>query len=83
MQECKLFNSTMVQVAREETEEERLCTFFDENECRFYFVYGYDEDRNPIVRVQQTLDCPPTFGAGAGKMTLNTIGLRMELMLVS
>ncbi|ROT69643.1 integrin [Penaeus vannamei] len=71
MQECKLFNSTMVQVAREETEEERLCTFFDENECRFYFVYGYDEDRNPIVRVQETLDCPPTFGAGAGSTAVS------------
>lgn len=42
-----------------EEEGERLCTFFDENDCRFKFVYGYDEDREPVVRVQQTLECPP------------------------
>ena len=42
-----------------EEEGERLCTFFDEDDCRFKFVYGYDEDKEPVVRVQQTLECPP------------------------
>ncbi|XP_037802014.1 kielin/chordin-like protein [Penaeus monodon] len=68
---CTLFNSTMVQVAREETEGDRLCTFFDENECRFYFVYGYDEDRVPVVRVQQTLECPPSVGDGTGSRAVS------------
>ncbi|XP_066947764.1 integrin beta-PS isoform X1 [Macrobrachium rosenbergii] len=42
-----------------EAEGERICTFFDENDCRFTFVYGYDENKDPVVRVQQTLECPP------------------------
>nr|ACY82398.1 integrin [Penaeus vannamei] len=56
---CTTFNSTPVPVAEVENEGERLCTFFDENDCRFTFVYGYDENKEPIVRVQQTLECPP------------------------
>ncbi|KAK8725734.1 hypothetical protein OTU49_010446 [Cherax quadricarinatus] len=55
---CTLFNATRVPEAIEE-EGERLCSFFDENDCRFKFVYGYDENKEPIVRVQQTLECPP------------------------
>lgn len=56
---CTLFNSTRVPIAEVEKEGERLCTFFDENDCRFAFVYGYDENKEPVVRVQQTLECPP------------------------
>lgn len=56
---CTLFNSTRVPVAEVEEEGERHCTFFDENDCRFTFVYGYDENKEPVVRVQQTLECPP------------------------
>ncbi|XP_047479420.1 kielin/chordin-like protein [Penaeus chinensis] len=66
MHQCTLFNSTVVQVVGVEAEEDRLCTFFDENDCRFLFVYGYDKDRHPFVRVQQTLECPPVFGSGTG-----------------
>ncbi|KAK8383508.1 hypothetical protein O3P69_015754 [Scylla paramamosain] len=55
---CTLFNSTIVDDLVEE-EGERLCTFFDENDCRFKFVYGYDEDKEPVVRVQRVLECPP------------------------
>ncbi|XP_042227152.1 integrin beta-PS-like isoform X2 [Homarus americanus] len=55
---CTFFNATPVPVAVEE-EGEKLCTFFDENDCRFKFVYGYDEHKEPVVRVQQTLECPP------------------------
>lgn len=57
---CTQFNATAVDIAVEE-EGERLCTFFDENDCRFKFVYGYDDDKEPVVRVQQTLECPPTL----------------------
>ncbi|CAL4140762.1 unnamed protein product, partial [Meganyctiphanes norvegica] len=56
---CTLFNATAVPVAEVEEEGERLCTFFDENDCRFTFVYGYDVNKEPVVRVQQTLECPP------------------------
>lgn len=36
-----------------------MCSFFDENDCLFKFVYGYDENKEPVVRVQETLECPP------------------------
>jgi len=55
-----LFNATKhVEVSANEDLGEKPCSFFDENDCRFEFVYGYDEDNNPVVRVQQTLECPP------------------------
>ncbi|CAG0881559.1 unnamed protein product [Darwinula stevensoni] len=51
-----------VDVAQEENPDERLCTFTDVDECRFYFVYGYSDDTNElIVRVQRTKDCPPVI----------------------
>ncbi|XP_042890913.1 multiple epidermal growth factor-like domains protein 10 isoform X2 [Penaeus japonicus] len=64
---CTLFNATAWQVARVEHEGERLCSYFDENDCRFHFVYGYDEYRQPLVRVQRTLECPPSFDTGTGR----------------
>lgn len=38
---------------------ERLCVFKDEDDCKFTFVYGYDDQNNPEVRVQDTKECPP------------------------
>ncbi|KAK4304644.1 hypothetical protein Pmani_023412 [Petrolisthes manimaculis] len=63
-EECKancsdMFNATLVPIAAEEEAGERLCSFYDENDCRFKFVYGYDANKEPVVRVQQTLECPP------------------------
>ncbi|MCL4127518.1 UNVERIFIED_CONTAM: hypothetical protein GTU68_027418 [Idotea baltica] len=60
LEECTLFNVTKVVVATVENPEvENLCSFFDEEDCRFKFVYGYDENKEPFVRVQRTLECPP------------------------
>lgn len=55
---CTQFNSTVVDVLVQE-EGESLCTFLDENDCRFKFVYGYGPDNEPVVRVQELLECPP------------------------
>jgi len=56
---CTRFNATKVDEATEDAEGERSCAFFDENDCRFAFVYGYDENNEPVVKVQRTLECPP------------------------
>lgn len=55
---CTLFNATPIAIL-EEGPGERMCSFFDENDCLFKFVYGYDENKEPVVRVQETLECPP------------------------
>ncbi|MPC16071.1 Integrin beta-PS [Portunus trituberculatus] len=57
--QCTLFNVTVVSNLATE-EGERLCTFFDENDCRFKFVYGNDNHNEPVVRAQSTLECPPS-----------------------
>ena len=44
-----------------EKPDEKHCSFLDDDYCRFSFVYGYDENKEPVVRVQQTLECPPTL----------------------
>jgi len=53
-----VFNATKVDEATP-LEGERTCAFFDDEDCRFVFVYGYDENNEPVVKVQQTLECPP------------------------
>lgn len=43
----------------DENKDESLCTYYDENECKFQFVYVEDEDNKVKVRAQQELECPP------------------------
>jgi len=38
---------------------EVLCTYYDEEDCRFAYVYGYSENNTLIVRAQEKRDCPP------------------------
>lgn len=39
-------------------DDEHLCTFYDENDCRFQFTYNDREDP-VIVKAQEALECPP------------------------
>lgn len=41
-----------------ESSEEYLCTYFDENDCRFSYVYYFDNNELK-VRAQKTPECPP------------------------
>jgi hypothetical protein len=43
----------------EEDKEEYLCTFYDEDDCRFSFMYTEDEDNKIVVKAQEDRDCPP------------------------
>uniref|UniRef100_A0A0P4WGX5 Integrin beta subunit tail domain-containing protein n=2 Tax=Scylla olivacea TaxID=85551 RepID=A0A0P4WGX5_SCYOL len=61
MTHCTMFNATVVSNLVEE-EGDRLCSYFDENDCRFMFVYRFDEDRHPLVYALSTLQCPPPKG---------------------
>ncbi|KAK2720272.1 hypothetical protein QYM36_004226 [Artemia franciscana] len=72
--QCQVFNSgelkgddcrnctfvpISVDVAQPENDDEKLCSFYDDDNCRFTFVYGYGENGEPVVRVQKTKECPP------------------------
>lgn len=70
--QCKFFNSgpldeeecnncSVIPVAVEKIEvkdDEKLCAFRDDDDCKFFFVYKIEPDAEPIVRVQRTKDCP-------------------------
>ncbi|CAG7814995.1 unnamed protein product [Allacma fusca] len=49
-----------VDVVNNEENDEHYCLFTDEDDnCRFYFVYGYDTVGSPYIKAQKTKDCPP------------------------
>lgn len=43
----------------DETKDEVLCTFYDEDDCRFQFVYTDRDDDKVVVRAQEERECPP------------------------
>uniref|UniRef100_A0A336M8L1 Integrin beta n=2 Tax=Culicoides sonorensis TaxID=179676 RepID=A0A336M8L1_CULSO len=56
----KIFTPISVEkVEVNEDKDDHLCTFYDENECRFQFVYNDREEERVVVRAQETPDCPP------------------------
>lgn len=42
-----------------EEKDENLCAFYDEDDCRFAFVYSYDVHGKIVLRAQQERECPP------------------------
>lgn len=44
-------------LAKEENHE-NLCTFFDENDCRFSYVYYYNEQNKVVIKAQEEPECP-------------------------
>lgn len=42
-----------------QSEEEQFCTVYDENLCRFDFIYNDRDEKQIIVRTDQTLICSP------------------------
>lgn len=35
-----------------------MCAYFDEEDCRFAYVYGYGEDGKVYVKAQEERECP-------------------------
>merc|ERR1719447_2120231 len=65
--------------------DERLCTFIDDDDCRFTFVYGYkNETGQLLVWVQETKECPEVvdiMGIVLGVIgAIVAIGLALILM---
>ncbi len=66
-------------------DDERLCTFIDDDECRVTFVYGYDNRTGDLfVFAQNTKECPEVIdimGIILGVIgAIVTIGLVLILM---
>jgi protocadherin alpha len=38
---------------------EVLCAYYDEEDCRFAYVYTYSDNNTLIVRAQEERECPP------------------------
>lgn len=45
-------------VTENQENDEILCTFIDEDDCRFYFVYYFDDQKKIHVKVQTHRECP-------------------------
>ncbi|XP_044753352.1 integrin beta-PS isoform X2 [Coccinella septempunctata] len=59
LEKCKLFTPIPVdKVVVDEKKNEISCAFYDEDNCRYAFVY-YFEAGHFVVRAQEHRDCPP------------------------
>jgi Integrin beta tail domain/Integrin beta cytoplasmic domain len=57
---CTLFTPIAVEkVEIEDEKDEHICTFYDEDDCRFQFIYNDREEGKIVVRAQQDRECPP------------------------
>merc|ERR1712001_164849 len=80
------FNSIVVPKAEDMVNaDERTCTFIDDDDCRFTFVYGYKNETGELqVWVQETKECPEVvdiMGIVLGVIgAIVAIGLALILM---
>ncbi|XP_050434816.1 integrin beta-PS isoform X2 [Adelges cooleyi] len=50
----------LVKVAEaSEEKDENVCAYYDEDDCRFAYVYTYDQSGKVIIRAQEERECPP------------------------
>lgn len=53
------FTPVVVEKAEDEIRDKEIsCTFLDDDDCRFTFVYGYTKGGELVVYVQETKECP-------------------------
>ena len=43
----------------DEEKGESLCAYYDEDDCRFAYVYTYDDQNKIAIRAQKERECPP------------------------
>ncbi|XP_018335576.1 integrin beta-PS isoform X1 [Agrilus planipennis] len=56
---CTKFTPIGVDVVEVTKEHEYLCAYYDEDDCRFSYVYYLDEHNKIQIRAQQERECPP------------------------
>ncbi|XP_025415221.1 integrin beta-PS isoform X2 [Sipha flava] len=42
-----------------EDKDENMCSYYDTEDCRFAYVYSYDQSGKIIIRAQEERECPP------------------------
>lgn len=45
-------------IANEE-KDENMCAYYDADDCRFAYVYSYDQSGKIEIRAQKERECPP------------------------
>lgn len=38
---------------------ENMCSYYDADDCRFAYVYSYDQSGKIVIQAQQERECPP------------------------
>lgn len=57
--DCTQYNITKHEAVEVENDQEKKCSFYDENDCVFYFVYTVrSSDNVTAIRVQEVKECP-------------------------
>lgn len=56
---CNLFYQVNDFFLADEDKDENLCAFYDEDDCRFSYVYAWDETGKIVVRALEQRECPP------------------------
>lgn len=42
-----------------EDKDENMCSYYDQDDCRFAYVYTYDQSGKIVIRAQEERECPP------------------------
>eukprot|EP00102_Acyrthosiphon_pisum_P022565 XP_016659775.1 PREDICTED: integrin beta-PS-like [Acyrthosiphon pisum] len=42
-----------------EDKDENMCSYYDQDNCRFAYVYTYDQSGKIVIRAQEERECPP------------------------
>lgn len=52
------FYTSFYLVANED-KDENMCSYYDQDDCRFAYVYTYDQSGKIVIRAQEERECPP------------------------
>lgn len=58
-QNCTFQYTTAEVIEANEENDENLCAYYDDEDCRYAYVYAYDEQGKVYVRAQKEKECPP------------------------
>jgi len=57
---CSFVPISVVEVVEDREDlDENFCAYYDEDDCRFAYVYSYDEKGKVFIKAQQERECPP------------------------
>ncbi|XP_014241511.1 integrin beta-PS isoform X2 [Cimex lectularius] len=56
---CSFTPAVVDNIVIDDTKDEAPCVFIDEDDCRYTFIYTYDEKGKLVVTAKKKLDCPP------------------------